>query len=112
MSEKTWNGGSVEEAMRLARKRVDILITQGAALCDECNGDGGTMHGVCIQCRGAGVLLPPDGLPRLPTRAEASAAAEVLFRCNGHDLSTWTGDEWPSDEFSRAIKLLRKDSNG
>jgi hypothetical protein len=47
------------------------------------------------------------GMERLPTRTEAAAAAEILFRCNGYDLSTWTDDEWPSDEFSRAIKFLR-----
>lgn len=63
---KAWNGGSVEKAMELARERNKMLIAQGATLCDECGGEGGSQaSGVCIQCRGAGVLLPPGGL-KLP----------------------------------------------
>jgi hypothetical protein len=60
---KAWNGGSIERAMELARERRKKQIAQGATLCDECNGEGGTIaSGVCITCRGAGVILPPDGL--------------------------------------------------
>ena len=70
---KAWNGGSVERALELARERVNKLVAQGASLCDECNGDGGTMTGVCIQCHGAGVILPPEGL----TLEDASAIART-----------------------------------
>lgn len=60
---KAWNGGSRERAMELARERVDKMIEQGASLCAECNGAGGTYtSGVCIACRGAGCILPPGGL--------------------------------------------------
>lgn len=63
---KAWNGGNIERAMELARERQKTLIAQGASLCDECGGEGGSqVSGVCIQCRGAGVLLPPEGL-KLP----------------------------------------------
>lgn len=31
---------------------------------------------------------------RLPTQAEAVAAAKVLLRCNGADLDEWTNGEW------------------
>ena len=60
---KAWNGGSVEAAMALSRKWRDEAIAQGASLCDECGGEGGShVSGVCIQCRGAGCILPPGGL--------------------------------------------------
>jgi DnaJ-class molecular chaperone len=59
---KSWNGGSIESAMELARERQKKLIAQGASLCDECNGNGGTIYAVCIQCHGAGVILPSEGL--------------------------------------------------
>lgn len=62
-AKKAWNGGCVERALELARERQNVVISQGASLCDECNGAGGTYTGgVCIQCHGAGVILPPDGL--------------------------------------------------
>lgn len=54
---KAWNGGSVERALELAREINEKLIAQGGWVrCDECAGEGGTIHGVCIQCRGAGIL--------------------------------------------------------
>lgn len=60
---KAWNGGSVEEAMRLAREWRDKAIAQGASLCDECGGEGGSQtSGVCIQCHGAGCVGPFGGL--------------------------------------------------
>lgn len=59
---KAWNGGSIEKAMEYARERRNKLIAQGASLCDECNGNGGTIYGVCIQCHGAGCILPAEGL--------------------------------------------------
>lgn len=65
-TKKAWNGGSVQQAMKFAREANLRLVAQGASLCDECNGEGGTIHGVCIQCHGEGVLLPPGGL--LPER--------------------------------------------
>jgi hypothetical protein len=63
LTKKAWNGGSIERAMELARERQNKQIAQGATLCDECCGNGGTMtSGVCIACHGAGVILPPNGL--------------------------------------------------
>jgi len=63
---RAWNGGSIERAMEFARQRRDEMISQGAWLCDECNGEGGTvLAGVCQQCHGAGCIIPADGL-RLP----------------------------------------------
>ena len=59
---KAWNGGSVEAAMEYAQQMRDKMIAQGASLCDECGGEGGTIHGVCIQCHGAGCILPAGGL--------------------------------------------------
>lgn len=41
--------------------------------------------------------LFPLKAERLPTRVEAASAAELLRRCNGHDLDVWTGGEWPVD---------------
>lgn len=76
MTAKAWNGGSVEAALEYARERQKELIAQGASLCDECNGEGGSQaSGVCIQCRGAGVILPPDGL-KLPSPARNDDAVE------------------------------------
>jgi len=64
---KAWNGGSIEAAMEAARVRRDKMIAQGASLCDECNGEGGSVaSGVCIECHGAGVILPPGGLKLEP----------------------------------------------
>jgi len=63
VTRKAWNGGSIETALEYARKMRDEMIAQGASLCDECGGDGGSpVSGVCIQCRGSGVILPPEGL--------------------------------------------------
>jgi hypothetical protein len=60
---KAWNGGSIESAMELARRRRDHAIAQGATICDECGGRGGSqISGICIQCKGAGCILPPGGL--------------------------------------------------
>lgn len=60
---KSWNGGSVESAMEYARERRNEMVAQGATLCGECKGEGGTiLGGVCIGCHGSGVILPPDGL--------------------------------------------------
>jgi hypothetical protein len=83
---RAWNGGSIERAMELARERNNKLIAQGASLCDECNGNGGTIHGVCIGCRGAGVILPPEGL--------TLEDEIVVTRCSG-EL-----DESPSEKCS------------
>lgn len=59
---KAWNGGSRERALELARDRVDVMVAQGAALCTECDGHGGTSQALCVRCRGAGCILPPEGL--------------------------------------------------
>jgi hypothetical protein len=60
---KAWNGGSIEAAMQYGRERRDEMISQGATLCDECNGEGGTiLAGVCQQCHGAGCIIPAEGL--------------------------------------------------
>lgn len=61
-TKKAWHGGSREMAMVLAKEMLDQQIAQGASLCDECGGEGGSPNGVCIQCRGAGVTLPFGGL--------------------------------------------------
>ena len=65
MSDKTtpkaWNGGSVEAAMAYAEDMKKQQIAQGASVCDECGGQGGTVS-VCIQCQGAGTILPFGGL--------------------------------------------------
>ena len=64
---KAWNGGSIESAMEYARQNREKAIQQGASRCDECGGEGGSqVSGVCIQCHGAGFLLPPGGLQRQP----------------------------------------------
>ena len=94
---KAWNGGSVETAMKLADERTLEIIKQGAT--------------ICASCRGAGIVLPPEGLklePRLPTRREAAAAAILLLRCNGHDFSQWTDDLWPDHDATEALKMLAK----
>ena len=63
---KAWNGGSIEAAMESARRLRDEMIKQGAWLCDECGGEGGLpVSGVCQQCRGAGCIIPSEGL-KLP----------------------------------------------
>lgn len=60
---KAWNGGSFEAAMAYAEDMKKQQIAQGASVCDECNGHGGTVtSGVCIQCHGAGTILPFGGL--------------------------------------------------
>jgi DnaJ-class molecular chaperone len=74
MTRKAWNGGSIERAMELARERQRKLIAQGATLCGECQGEGGSVaNGVCIECRGAGVIVPPEGLT--PVNASADYPA-------------------------------------
>lgn len=42
---------------------------------------------------------------RLPTQAEAVAAAKVLLRCNGADLDEWTDGEW-GDGAADALRAL------
>src|SRR5690348_5290286 len=59
---KAWNGGSIEAAMEAARERQKVIVGQGASICDECGGDGGTIHGICAVCHGQGVILPFGGL--------------------------------------------------
>lgn len=59
---KAWNGGSRERALELARERVNVMISQGATLCTECEGYGGSNDALCSSCRGAGCHLPPEGL--------------------------------------------------
>ncbi|MCX5581776.1 hypothetical protein OSH12_26170, partial [Kaistia terrae] len=43
---------------------------------------------------------------RMPTREEAAAAASVLLRCNGADLSDWGGDGLHDDNAQDALKDL------
>lgn len=52
-------------------------------------------------------LLEQTAPASYPTREEAAAAATILLRCNGHDLSTWTDDLWPDDTSHEAMKLLQ-----
>lgn len=60
---KAWNGGNVEVAMENANRYRDEAIAQGATLCCECGGEGGTVtSGLCIACQGAGTILPFGGL--------------------------------------------------
>jgi DnaJ-class molecular chaperone len=69
---KAWNGGSREAAIEYANARRDKMIEQGAALCYRCDGEGiveGVVAGdteyerrVCVDCGGAGVIVPPEGL--------------------------------------------------
>lgn len=43
---------------------------------------------------------------RLPTREEASAAAEILLLCNGMDLSDWSEDLLPCDDMDKGLKAI------
>jgi hypothetical protein len=85
MTRKAWNGGSIERAMELARERQRKLIAQGATLCGECQGEGGSVaNGVCIECRGAGVIVPPEGLtPPMSIPAELRNARMMVNRGHG-----------------------------
>lgn len=66
---KAWNGGSIEAALQYAKERRDVMISQGASLCDECAGEGGLQaSGICQQCHGSGCIIPADGL-RLPDKS-------------------------------------------
>ncbi len=52
---KAWNGGSREEALRLATVRVEAAIAAGGIRCVLCAGDGGLAAGhTCVGCGGAG----------------------------------------------------------
>lgn len=59
---KAWNGGSVESAIALSKQSQEELLAQGATLCGACNGEGAMGLDVCVECCGAGVILPADGL--------------------------------------------------
>ena len=59
---KAWNGGCVEAALAYAGDLQTQQIAQGASLCDECGGQGGSILGVCIACHGSGIILPFGGL--------------------------------------------------
>ena len=60
---KSWNGGSVEAAIEAAKKRRDVAISQGATLCDECNGEGClSPAALCPKCRGGMCIVPAGGL--------------------------------------------------
>lgn len=90
---KAWNGGSVEAAMGNARRYVDEAIAQGATLCGECGGEGGSVaSGVCIECHGAGTVPPFGGL-RHPSeigalnRVAHAARAVVEMLPQGPDRS-------------------------
>lgn len=66
--------------MQRAREYRDKAIEQGATLCDECGGEGGTIHGVCIACYGQGLILPPDGLRLNAGQGEGGVMAELKPR--------------------------------
>ena len=62
---RAWNGGTQEAAAEYARKLTATMIEQGATLCERCTGEGiyiADRGGICSACRGAGVIIPPDGL--------------------------------------------------
>jgi hypothetical protein len=52
--------------------------------------------------------FPLSNSDRLPTLCEAKAAAAILRKCNGWDLSVWTDDVWPSDDLKDACEALAK----
>lgn len=61
---KAWNGGSIEAALKAAREFTERAIKAGCIRCDNCGGQGGSeANGVCVQCGGAGFLVPAEGMP-------------------------------------------------
>ncbi|QKC99144.1 hypothetical protein [Mesorhizobium sp. NZP2298] len=59
-------------------------------------------------------MIPSDGgtpCASLPTLEDAANAARILLLCNGHDLSTWTDDMWPSDDMQEALKSIASHAN-
>ena len=61
---KAWLGGSREAAAREARQRTEDAIASGCERCPMCHGEG-LLDAVtiCPQCRAAGFLVPPGGMP-------------------------------------------------
>ncbi len=75
----------------------------------------GGLQAVILELSRASAMQQAPTLPagavstteeRLPTRLEAQAAAKVLLRCNGADLSAWTDDVWPDQSMDEALKML------
>ena len=60
---KTWNGGSIQSAMKAANDRTENAIASGCKRCPDCQGKGIISKDVCPQCGGAGFLVPADGMP-------------------------------------------------
>lgn len=49
---------------------------------------------------------------RLPTLAEAAAAAKILLYCNGVDIDEWTKGAWFDGNIDNALKaLVKRNSN-
>jgi RecJ-like exonuclease len=52
---KAWNGGSREEALKIAQERMEQAVAGGARRCAPCQGDGIlNPTTVCPDCGGSG----------------------------------------------------------
>ena len=62
---RAWNGGTQEAAAEYARKMTATMVEQGATICGRCAGEGlyiADRGGICSACRGAGAIIPQEGL--------------------------------------------------
>lgn len=71
LEHKAWNGGSREAALAAADGRTERAIQSGCPRCSRCDGvgaleDENQLLAVCLDCGGAGFLVPAGGMP-VPT---------------------------------------------